>query len=160
MWAFNRVTERSCTEHPCGSKAAKLSKFKVEGRKMESIIFYLCCAVRNVFHLYLDFQLLPLAALHRLEPQGCTAPHLKVLPHSEELGQRFLKDYLFIEVHIIKLTIAKLYPIQRLSHPLGQSGIFISWLWTAMTLAVVSQTAHLKIKRSSKIHLNHIYCRK
>lgn len=47
--------------------------------------------------------------------------------------------------------MAKLYPIHKLSQPLGQLGIFMSWLWTAKTLAVVSHTTHLKINEASEI---------
>jgi hypothetical protein len=38
----------------------------------------------------------------------------------------------------------KLYPIQRLSQLFGQSGTFMSWLWTAKTFVSTSQTTHLK----------------
>ena len=50
------------------------------------------------------------------------------------------------------LTMAKLYPIQRLSQLGGQSGIFISWLWTAITFVCTSQTTHLNTHRHNTLH--------
>lgn len=41
-------------------------------------------------------------------------------------------------------TMTNEYPVQRDSQLLGHSGIWVVWLWTAMTLEVVSHTEHLK----------------
>lgn len=41
------------------------------------------------------------------------------------------------------LTIMKEYPIHRECQPLGHSGIWIVWLWIAITMAGASHTEHL-----------------
>lgn len=42
-----------------------------------------------------------------------------------------------------QLTITKEYPVHSALHLLGHSGMSLVWLWTAITLALASQTAHL-----------------
>ena len=54
---------------------------------------------------------------------------------------------------LFSITIAKLYPIHNPFHPFGQFGIFMSWLWMAITFDCVSHTAHLKDKEISPVYI-------
>lgn len=46
----------------------------------------------------------------------------------------------------------KEYPIHRASQFAGQVGIWMVWLWTAITMAGASHTAHLDAKRNIALH--------
>lgn len=55
-----------------------------------------------------------------------------------------VNKFIQIDLTSFSFTIRKLKPIHRSCQPAGQAGISMLWLWTAMTLVLVSQTEHLE----------------
>lgn len=56
----------------------------------------------------------------------------------------------YFNVWVSRPTIMKEYPIHRASQFAGQVGIWMVWLWTAITMAGASHTAHLHAKKQKK----------